>query len=211
MKWIAALLFIFYLSTAHASVTILFLGDSLTEGLGVDEEQAFPRVLEKQLNNSGYAVTIINGGVSGATSASGLTRLKWHLKKNINMIALELGANDGLRGLQIADTQKNLGEIIQLAQSRNIKILLLGLNMPPNYGKTYTDDFTQMYAGLASNYQIPLLSDLLKGVAGVADLNQPDGIHPNTKGHEMIAQHVFTFIAKQLPENQSAKNGSNPK
>lgn len=185
-------------TTPPKTTTILFLGDSLTEGLGVDAEQAYPHVLQKKLNHEGYAVKIINGGISGATSASGLNRLKWHLKKHIDIIVLQLGANDGLRGLNISDTQKNLGDIIQLAQQRRIRIMLLGLRMPPNYGQQYTDDFKNMYVQLGNTYKIPTLPAFLTGVEGVATLNQADGIHPNIQGHEVIANNVYAFIVKEL-------------
>lgn len=198
MKFLVTLSFFFFIHSANSATTILFLGDSLTEGLGVDEEQAFPRVLEKKLNSDSYDVKIINGGVSGATSASGLSRLKWHLKKKTDVVVLELGANDGLRGLKIADTQKNLGEIIKLAQERKVKILLLGLMMPPNYGKKYTDDFKGMYVTLANTYKIPTLPSFLKGVEGVAAFNQADGIHPNIKGHVAIADNVYAFLSNEL-------------
>lgn len=184
--------------TPFKTTRILFLGDSLTEGLGVDAEHAYPSVLENKLNQAGYAVNSINGGISGATSASGFKRLQWHLKKPIDIIVLQLGANDGLRGLNIADTQKNLADIIQLAQHRQIKILLLGLRMPPNYGQSYTDDFQNMYVQLGNTYKIPTLPAFLTGVEGVTTLNQADGIHPNIQGHEVIAHHMYAFIASAL-------------
>jgi acyl-CoA thioesterase-1 len=124
--------------------------------------------------------------------------LEWHLKKHIDLIVLQLGANDGLRGLKIIDTQKNLGDIIQLAQQRKIKIMLLGLRMPPNYGQPYTDDFKNMYVQLGNTYKIPTLPAFLTGVEGVATLNQTDGIHPNIQGHQVIADNVYPFIVKAL-------------
>lgn len=203
MKLIIILSFCIFIHTASAATTILFLGDSLTEGLGVDEEHAFPRVLEKKLNTKSYDVKIINGGVSGATTASGVSRLKWHMKKKIDIVVLELGANDGLRGLKIPDTQKNLAEIIKFTQERKVKIMLLGLMMPPNYGKKYTDDFKNMYLTLAKKYNIPTLPAFLKGVEGVVALNQADGIHPNIKGHQVIADNISLFLKKELTKKGS--------
>lgn len=185
-------------SSVFASTNILFLGDSLSEGQGVDEEQSFPRVVERNLRAKKYDVTVTNGGVSGSTSASGLARLKWHLKKKTDIIVLELGANDGLRGLKLDETQKNLVSIIKLAKEKKIKVLLLGLLMPPNYGNVYTSQFEGMYKKIASTEKIPFLPFILKDVAGVAAMNQPDGIHPNVKGHEVVAKTVSDFVEKNL-------------
>lgn len=181
-----------------ATTRILFLGDSLSEGQGLDEEQSFPRVVERNLKARKYDVEVINGGVSGSTSASGLGRLKWHLQKPVDILVLELGANDGLRGLKLSETQKNLKAIITYAKSKKIKVLLLGLLMPPNYGKKYTADFENMYKNIGRDEKIPFLPFLLKKVAGVAELNLADGIHPNAKGHEIVAAEVTTFLEKHL-------------
>lgn len=193
------LLFSLFVSVnVSANTKVLFLGDSLTEGLGVDEEKTFPRLVEKSLRQKGKDVNVINGGVSGSTSASGLSRLKWHLKKPLDVIVLELGANDGLRGIDVKETDKNLREIIKLAESKKTKILLLGLLMPPNYGKKYTNDFEQMYKKIAADTKVPFLPFLLDGVAGVKEMNLKDGIHPNEKGHEKLAQLVSNFMEKNL-------------
>lgn len=183
---------------AFASTKILFLGDSLTEGLGVDEEKTFPRLVEKSLREKGKDVTVINGGISGSTSASGLSRLKWHLKKPLDVIVLELGANDGLRGIDVKETDKNLREIIKLAKDKKTKILLLGLLMPPNYGKKYTNDFQKMYKKIAADTKVPFLPFLLEGIAGVKEMNLKDGVHPNEKGHEKLAKSVSNFVEKNL-------------
>jgi acyl-CoA thioesterase-1 len=189
---------LFFNTTVFASTNILFLGDSLSEGLGVDEDQAFPRLVERNLKTKKHDVTVTNGGISGSTTASGLARLKWHLKKKTDIILLELGANDGLRGLKIADTQKNLMGIINLAKEKKIKILLLGVLMPPNYGKEYTTQFENMYKQIAAAEKIPFLPFILQGVAGKPELNQPDGIHPNVKGHEIVATTITNFVEKNL-------------
>lgn len=185
-------------SNAFASTHILFLGDSLSEGIGLDEEQSFPRLVERNLKAKKYDVIVTNGGVSGSTSASGLTRLKWHLKKPTDVLVLELGANDGLRGLKLEETKKNLVAIIRMAKAKKVKVLLLGLLMPPNYGKKYTDEFEAMYKKIASTEKIPFHPFILKDVAGKADLNMPDGVHPNAKGQELVAKTVTEFVEKNL-------------
>jgi acyl-CoA thioesterase-1 len=199
MKYlIIIILNFFFVTSLQATTNILFLGDSLSEGLGVDENQAFPRLIEQNLRIKKYDIFVTNGGVSGATTASGEGRLKWHLKKKIDVIILELGANDGLRGLKISDTEKNLRNIISMAKSKKIKVFLLGVLMPPNYGKKYTTEFEMMYKNISKVEKIPLMPFVLKGVAGVAEYNQADGIHPNAKGHEIIAKGISEFLEKNL-------------
>jgi acyl-CoA thioesterase-1 len=190
--------FLVFNEAAFSATNILFLGDSLSEGQGVDENQSFPRLVERNLKAKNHDVIITNGGVSGSTSASGLSRLKWHLKKKTDIMVLELGANDGLRGLVLANTKKNLIEIIQFAKKNKVKVLLLGLLMPPNYGKNYTEEFALMYKSIASSEKIPFLPFALDKVAGKAELNLADGIHPNPKGHELIATLVTEFVEKNL-------------
>lgn len=185
-------------SAAFASTHILVLGDSLSEGYGLDEGQSFPRLVERNLRAKKYDVTVTNGGVSGSTSASGVTRLKWHLKKKTDILVLELGANDGLRGLKLTETQKHLTDIIRLAKEKKVKVLLLGLLMPPNYGKKYVADFETMYKNIAATEKVPFLPFLLNDVAGKADLNLADGIHPNAKGQEIVAKTVTDFVEKHL-------------
>ena len=199
MKYILLITLNFLLlSSVNATTNILFLGDSLSEGQGVDEEQSFPRLVEKNLRAKKYDVTVTNGGVSGSTSASGENRLKWHLKKKTDIVVLELGANDGLRGLKISETEKNLRSIIRLAKDKKIKVLLLGLLMPPNYGKKYTDDFEVMYKHISKVEKIPFMPFILKDVAGIAQYNQADGIHPNARGHEIVALGLTEFVEKNL-------------
>lgn len=183
---------------AFASTHILFLGDSLSEGIGLDEEQSFPRLVERNLKAKKHDVIVTNGGVSGSTSASGLTRLKWHLKKPTDVLVLELGANDGLRGLKLTETKKNLEAIIKMAKEQKVKVLLLGLLMPPNYGKKYTAEFEDMYKKIASTEKVPFHPFILKDVAGKAEYNMPDGVHPNAKGQELVAKTVTEFVEKNL-------------
>jgi acyl-CoA thioesterase-1 len=199
MKYLVIIALNFFLvTTIQAATNILFLGDSLSEGVGVDENQAFPRLVENNLRLKEIDVSVTNGGVSGSTSASGEGRLKWHLKNKIDVVVLELGANDGLRGLKISDTEKNLRRIISIAKSKKIKVLLVGLLMPPNYGKKYTTEFERMYKHISDVEKIPLMPFILKEVAGIAKLNQADGIHPNAKGHEIIAKDITEFLEKNL-------------
>lgn len=185
-------------STTKTS-TILFLGDSLTEGFGINQEDAFPSLVETLIETElNTTVTIINGGVSGSTTSDGLARLKWYLKKKPSLMFLALGANDGLRGLDLKESQKNLEEIIRYAQEDNVTVLLAGMLMPPNYGVEYTEDFKKMYEEIALKYELNSMSFLLEGVAGEKALNQRDGIHPNEEGHKIMAKNVFAFIKEYL-------------
>jgi acyl-CoA thioesterase-1 len=198
-KTILVLLLGFILSgNSFGTTQILVLGDSLSEGQGLVEEESFPRLVERNLRKRNHDVAVINGGVSGSTSASGLTRLNWHLKKKIDILVLELGANDGLRGLKLSETEKNLNEIVKVAKEKKVKVLLLGLLMPPNYGKKYTQEFESMYKNISQKNKIPFLPFLLKDVAGKAELNLADGIHPNAKGQEIVAKVVTDFVEKNL-------------
>lgn len=188
---------LFY-STALLATTILFLGDSLTEGYQLAQEEAYPALIEKEFKNQGKNVKVINGGVSGATSASGLKRMDWYLKSNPDIMILALGANDGLRGLKLVETEKNLSLVVEKALSRKIKVILAGMKMPTNYGEAYRNQFEQIFKKVASRYKLRLIPFLLTGVAGVADLNLADGIHPNPKGHKIMANTVMKVLEKEL-------------
>ncbi|KAB7885322.1 arylesterase [Poseidonibacter ostreae] len=204
MKKIILILFLINIqiisaNTSTKSNTILFLGDSLTEGLGVNKEEAFPKLVETLIKNKlKEDITVINGGVSGSTTSDGLSRLKWYLKKKPYIVFLALGANDGLRGLNLESSQKNLEEIIKHAQEANAKVLLAGMLIPPNYGPEYTQRFKKMYEEIKVKYTLESMPFLLKGVAGVKELNQRDGIHPNVDGHKYIAKEVFEFLKEKL-------------
>ncbi|MEA2027501.1 MAG: arylesterase [Campylobacterota bacterium] len=179
--------------------TILFLGDSLTEGFGVEQDEAYPTLVQeliaKKLNQK---VTIINGGVSGSTTSDGLARLKWYLKRKPSLIMVALGANDGLRGHDLNKSQANLEAIIVHAKDSGAKVLLAGMLVPPNYGEEYAKQFKAMYETLQTKYQLKALPFLLEGIAGKKEYNQADGIHPNAKGHELMAKKVFEFIKEEL-------------
>jgi len=198
MKKIIIILSLFTMLMAQTN-TILFLGDSLTEGLGVDRDDAFPKLVEtmiqRELNKS---VVVINGGVSGSTTSDGLARLKWYLKQRPSIVFLALGANDGLRGLDLEESQKNLEEIIRYSQESHAKVLLAGMLIPPNYGPEYSESFKKIYQEIQNKYKLRSMPFLLDGVAGKKELNQRDGIHPNEQGHKYIAKKVFEFIKEDL-------------
>ena len=200
MKKFILILFLITLQFANAkNDTILFLGDSLTEGLGVTKEDAFPKLVETMIQTKlKKDVTVINGGVSGSTTSDGLDRLKWYLKKKPSIVFLALGANDGLRGFDLKQSQENLEEIIKYAQESNAKVLLAGMLIPPNYGPKYSENFRKMYEQLKDKYKLKNMPFLLEGVAGDKELNQRDGIHPNEQGHKIIAKNVFEFIKEEL-------------
>jgi len=200
MKKLILILFLSGLVVVNAaSDTILFLGDSLTEGFGVGKEDAFPKRVETLIQTKlNKHIMVINGGVSGSTTSDGLARLKWYMKKKPYVVFLALGVNDGLRGLNLEQSEKNLEEIIKHAQASHAKVILAGMLIPPNYGPEYTESFKKMYQNLKTKYKLKSMPFLLDGVAGIKELNQKDGIHPNEKGHKRIAQNVFKFIKEDL-------------
>lgn len=173
---------------------LVILGDSLTEGLGVAKENTFSSLLEKKIKASGKSWEVINSGISGATSASGPSRMKWNLKAKPQMVIIALGANDGLRGLPIESTEKNLEATIQIAQKEKITVIIAGMLLPPNYGAKYSEQFKNLYEKIAKKYSLKKIPFLLEGVAGNSAMNQDDGIHPNEKGHEKIAETVYQSI-----------------
>ncbi len=187
-------------TAAEKQFTILFLGDSLTEGLGLDSGQAFPELIGKRLQAAGRSdIKVINGGVSGSTSASALSRLQWYVRAKPDLVVLSLGANDGLRGLPVAELRTHLTETIEFARKSGLKLALAGMMIPPNYGTDYTANFAKVFPELAQLYQLPFLPFLLEGVAANPALNQGDGIHPNAEGAKIVADHVYTFLAPLLP------------
>ncbi|MEO7426019.1 MAG: arylesterase [Fibrobacteria bacterium] len=175
-------------------LTILILGDSLTEGLGVEKEEAFPALLDAKLKKWRPGLQVINGGSSGSTSASGLRRLKWYEKAKPDLVLLALGSNDGLRGVKVEETRKNVEAALLFCREKHWRVVLAGLQVPPNYGPEYAGAFAKIYPDLAAKYQVPIVAFLLAGVAGEPDLNQADGIHPNARGHERIAEYLFHFF-----------------
>ena len=187
---------------AFAQTLIVVLGDSLTEGFGVAKEEAYPHLLEKELQRKGHSVKVINAGISGSTSASAPSRLRWYIKTHPDIVILALGGNDGLRGLTVKHMKKNLSKAIELAQAEKILILLAGMQIPQNYGTEYTESFRKAFHELAKKYQLQMIPFLLKGVGGVSSLNQADGIHPNPEGHQIIVQTVMEYLEPLLPIRQ---------
>lgn len=180
--------------------TILFFGDSLTAGYGLSTEEAFPALVEKRINEKEKRCKVINAGLSGETSAGGLARIDWILRQPIDIFILELGANDGLRGLPLDQTEKNLQAIIDKVKAKypKAKIVLAGMMVPPNMGKDYTTKFQTIYPTLAKKNNSTLIPFLLKGVGGDEKLNLPDGIHPNPEGHKIVASTVYNSLLPLL-------------
>ena len=174
---------------------VVVLGDSLSAGLGLLESQAFPALLQKKLDADGYKWEVVNAGISGDTTAAGLQRLDWALNQgDVRILVLELGANDGLRGLPVSEMKKNLGAIIERSREKNVTVLLAGMEAPPNFGPEYTVSFRQVYRDLAREHKVTLLPFLLDKVAGNPALNQGDGIHPNTEGTAIVADNVWNVL-----------------
>ncbi len=192
------LIIIAFISSNSFGTTILFLGDSLTEGYQLSKEEAYPAIVERVLTKKKKKVKIINGGVSGATSASGPQRLDWYLKAKPDILVLALGANDGLRGLKVQETKKNLSLVIEKSKERGVTVILAGMKMPTNMGESYRIQFEKIYPEIAQRYGIKLIPFLLEGVGGKSQYNLSDGIHPNSKGHEIIAQIVLNALEPLL-------------
>jgi acyl-CoA thioesterase I len=179
---------------------IVCLGDSLTAGLGLVETQAFPSLLQQKVDAEGYSYEVVNAGVSGDTSAGGLRRLDWALQENVRVLILALGANDGLRGLSVAEMKENLSKIIEAAEQRHVAVILAGMEAPPNYGAEYSAAFRQAYREIALRYRVLFIPFLLDKVAGVASLNQADGIHPNPQGAVIVADNVWAVLKPLLDQ-----------
>ena len=181
-------------------VRILIFGDSITAGYGLDTEEAFPFLVGKMLNENGYKVEVVNAGLSGETSAGGVRRVDWVMRNPPNIFVLELGGNDGLRGIDPIVTKSNLQQIIDKvrAVSPDITILLAGMEAPPNMGEVYTNQFRNIFIELAEENEIPLMPFILEDVAGNPELNLPDGIHPTAKGHRIIAENLMPYLVKLL-------------
>jgi len=164
----------------------------------VTEEEAYPAVLERKIRESGYPYRVINAGVSGETTAGGLRRVPWVLQTRPEIVILELGANDGLRGLGILQTKRNLAEIIEALQRERVRVVLAGMRIPSNYGKEYTAAFHQMFPDLAARYHLTLIPFFLEGVAGRPGFNQADGIHPTAQGYQMIVENAWPRLEPLL-------------
>jgi acyl-CoA thioesterase-1 len=204
-RWFCYLLFSYFMFsplTAEDSQRVVVLGDSLTAGYGLDPDLAFPALLQAMVDESGLNFEIVNAGVSGDTSAGGVRRINWLLKQKIDVLILELGANDGLRGVSLESTRTNLQKIIDETKTKNpeVDIIIAGMMVPPNLGPDYTERFKQIFPSLAENNNCFLIPFLLDGVAGQPELNLPDGIHPTAEGHQIIAENVWKILEPVLRE-----------
>jgi acyl-CoA thioesterase I len=177
-----------------SAANIVCLGDSLTAGFGVDEDQAYPAVVQRLARADGLQWTITNAGVSGDTSAGGLRRAAWLIKAKPDWVLVALGANDGLRGQPVAKTQENLLAIIDRFRAAGTKVAVAGMHLPTNYGKEYRAAFFAVFPELAKLRSVPVLPFLLEGVGGVPAMNQADGIHPTAEGHALIGKQVYAFL-----------------
>ncbi|HYJ38017.1 MAG TPA: arylesterase [Chitinophagaceae bacterium] len=180
--------------------TILFFGNSLTAGYGIDPSSAFPAIIQKKLDSLDIPYKTINAGVSGETTSGGLARVDWILRQTPDVFVLELGANDGLRGIPLSETKKNLQAIISRVKEKSpeTKIILAGMMIPPNMGPQYTRDFQSIYPDLAKANQVSLIPFILEGVGGEPQLNQGDGIHPTEAGHRIVAENVWKVLQSAL-------------
>ncbi|HEY1171635.1 MAG TPA: arylesterase [Verrucomicrobiae bacterium] len=183
-----------------AQKTVLILGDSLAAGYGIDREEAFPALLQRKIERAKLPYRIVNGGVSGDTTAGGLRRIDWLLKQPVDVLIVELGGNDGLRGISPATTKQNLQGIIDKAKAKHpkVRIIVAGMQMPPNMGEDYMKAFGAVFPEIAKANNAALVPFLLEGVGGKAELNLPDGIHPTPKGHELVAENVWKVLESVL-------------
>lgn len=204
MKKLLVFIFIFITGILQAqdtdSKTILFFGDSITAGLGVDNNQAFPALIQDRLDSLGMDYEVINGGSSGETSAGGLRRIDWVLQREIDVMVLELGGNDGLRGIELSSTKENLQQIINKLQAKypEAKIIIAGMQVPPNLGTDYTRQFDAMYPELAKENDLPLIPMIMDKIGGDDELMQGDGLHPTPGGHKVIAETVWEVLEPLL-------------
>ena len=187
---------------AASPITILVLGDSLTAGYGLAESEAFPAQLEAALVATGYAVRIINAGISGDTSAGGAARLEWSMADNPDLVILALGANDALRGLSPDQTRTNLAAIIERLKQRQISVLLAGMLAPRNMGENYYNSFDKIYPELAQEFSVPLYPFFLAGVAAQPELNLNDGIHPNAAGVQVMVAGILPLVVELVEKIQ---------
>lgn len=190
-------------SPSRARPRIVVLGDSLTAGLGLAPTEAYPHLLQQRLTDGGLDYEVVNAGVSGDTSAGGLSRLDWAIEGEVRILIVALGGNDALRGLAPEELKRNLTQIIERAQARDITVVLAGMEAPPNFGRDYSREFRDIYPALAKEYNVALVPFLLDGVGGVTRLNQRDGIHPNAEGARILADNVWTVL-KPIVEPQGS-------
>ena len=207
VPFIIWVLFLFVPTTlaGGSSPVILAFGDSLTAGFGVPDAQSYPARLQKIIIENGYPHQVVNGGVSGDTTAGGVRRIKWLMKHNPEIVILELGANDGLRGLSLKEMESNLEQIIVICKEGGAKVLLTGMKVPPNYGEEYTVEFEKIYIRLAEKHKLSLVPFLLEGVAGRREYTQPDGIHPLGSGYEIVVQTIWKYLKTLIDAGSKTK------
>jgi len=186
--------------SAQTTKNILFFGTSLTAGLGLDPTEAYPALIQNKIDSLKLPYKVINGGLSGETSAGGKGRIDWLLKQKVDVFVLELGSNDGLRGVPVAETTKNLQNIINTVKAKypSAKLVMTGMQMPPSMGAKYASDFKNMFPALAKKNNMSLIPFLLDKVGGVPKLNQPDGIHPTAEGDKILAENVWVVLKPLL-------------
>ncbi|MCH8547961.1 MAG: arylesterase [Balneolaceae bacterium] len=191
---------LFAVSLSAQPKNILFFGDSITAGYGLDTDDAFPALIQEKIDSLGLSYNVINAGLSGETSAGGLRRVDWVLQQPVDIFVLELGGNDGLRGVEPSSTKENLQGIIDKVNDKypDAKIMLAGMEAPPNMGDSYTERFRAIFHELAEENDVIFLPFILEGVAGEADLNLPDGIHPTEEGHKILAENVWSMLEPVL-------------
>jgi acyl-CoA thioesterase-1 len=189
---------------------IVALGDSLTAGLGLPADAAYPSLLEQRLKDEGLDFEVVNAGVSGDTSAGGLERLDWALQGDVRVLIVALGGNDALRGLPAEQLRRNLAQIIERAQARHIAVILAGMEAPPNYGRDYIVAFHKVYPELAAQYHVAFVPFLLQGVAGSESLNQRDGIHPTAAGARLVADNVWSVLKPIAQAHRETAHGGRP-
>lgn len=184
---------------------ILFFGNSITAGYNLEVREAFPALIQEKLDSLGYDYKSVNAGLSGETSSGGLNRIEWVLQTVPDIFVLELGANDGLRGLDLTETKKNLKAIISKVRAANpeVKVLIAGMQVPPNLGKAYTTNFREMFVEISEESNAVLIPFLLQDVAGIAELNLSDGIHPTPEGHKIVAENVWKYLEPLLEEKNN--------
>ncbi len=194
-------------SVTSVAPVVLFLGTSLTAGLGLSESEAYPALIQDKIDSAGLRFRVVNAGESGGTSAGGLRRLDWLLRQPVSVLVLELGANDALRGQDLDATRQNLQEIIHRTRAAypDVEIVIAGMQAPPNLGERYTTEFREIFPDLARRNHAALIQFLLEGVAAVAELNQADGIHPTAAGQRLIAENVWKVLEPVLRDIEQRK------
>ena len=198
-RWLFVVGFLLLASNVMAEdkkQTVLFVGDSITAGFGIDEDEAFPALIQSRLDSLGWNVSAVNAGLSGETSSGGLRRINWLLKQEVDVLVLELGANDGLRGIDLQLTDQNLRKIVAIMKEKypECTIVIAGMQVPTNLGDDYTSTFRTMFSKIAEDTGSALIPFLLEGVGGVPELNLPDGKHPTAEGHKILAENVWEVL-----------------